>query len=322
MFLGLSLCLWLVSPNSALAYSCIEDIISDIKKEKIPKGLKTKTILQYISYLDTIWSKKTISRYDERGNMIEKTRYFEGEVTHKHLYKYDDRNNLIERFYMWYDDTYKGPITKTETTICKYDDRNYLIEWSQYKGNDGKLENKHSYEYEVRGQEIERACYNDKGMLRDKYLYKYDDRGREIEKAQYDDDGKLVDKHLYKYDDRGNLIEEAWYDEKYQKGKLIQKYLYKYNDRGIQIEWVHYIGGELIGKWCQYEDRGNEIEWAYYGVGSGLRHKGLSKYDDRGQEIERTRYEVEEKSGKVEKVPGYSSQTVWEYEYYPEPTKK
>jgi hypothetical protein len=156
-------------------------------KEKIPKGLKTKTEAKYefvekFGKYEKVLESKCILKYDDKGNRIEVADYdADGKLTGKFLSKYDDRGNQIE--------------------VADYD-------------ADGKLRRNFLYKYDDRGNQIERAFYGAVGKLIGKDLYKYDDKGNEIERAIYDAAGKLTRKTLskHKYDNRGNQIEEINYE--------------------------------------------------------------------------------------------------------------
>jgi len=91
-----------------LASGSLNPAFAKEKNEKIPKGLKTKTEINYRfvypnghkeesgeskKVLDDKW----IYRYDKKGNQIERAIYgADGKLAEKSLYKYDNKGNQIE----------------------------------------------------------------------------------------------------------------------------------------------------------------------------------------------------------------------------------
>jgi hypothetical protein len=104
-----------------------------IEKVKLSEG-EEKAIIE---------SKKGITRYDDRGNVIEKSGYTsEGRLDYKWTYRYDPRGNCVE--------------------------------WSFYNSDD-KVEGKisYNYQYDTKGNWLVKICYIDNIP---KYIYE-----REIE---------------------------------------------------------------------------------------------------------------------------------------------
>ena len=147
-----------------LVLSGLETSAKD-KKEKTPKGLKTKTEIAYKFVYPNghkeesggskkVLDDKNIYRFDDKGNEIESASYgADGELMTKSLYKYDDKGNEIE---------------------------------SAFYGADGTLIEESLYKYDDKGNKIESASYYADGKLSYKWLYKYDDRGNHIEWDEYD----------------------------------------------------------------------------------------------------------------------------------------
>ena len=75
----------------------------------------------------------------------------------------------------------------------------------------GKCREKSVYKFNLKGDVVEWAKYNDDGSLSEKYLNKYDSQGNRVEWAEYNGDGSLWSKEVYKYDSQGNIIETVGY---------------------------------------------------------------------------------------------------------------
>jgi len=271
---------------------------------------------------------RSLYKYDNKGNRIEMVRYnHNGDFDGKGLYKYDDRGRPIEKTFYDENDRLEGK------RLFKYDDgsnRVNEIKWTCYDA-DGKLADyyrlfKCEYDNKGRCESVLYGVYRDGKLTGDKAFFKYDDKSRleSVLYEEYNDGGLTREKFFFKYDDKGRLTESInyYYRSSWDDEKFIGKHLYKYNNRDNHIETTFYDrNNKFAGKHLyKYDDRGNQIEKTYYSADDKLSSKTLYKYDDRGNLIEGIEYEIKERSGKIEEIP--VSQTVYEYEYYPEPAKK
>ena len=254
----------------------------------------------------TLYS-KVVSRYDKRGNEIEKA-YFDAnglpcEIAwqgHKVLYKYDNKGDVKEETF-WGKDG--NPfLTEYGAKIVYLNDENgntvedahYGIDGQLFGGKDGVAIQR--YKYNKDGNIIEMTYYDIQDQLclcgagYAKSTSLYDENGRNwIEWAFYDSDGlpclRNVDevaKWCMKYDDRGNRIEYAYFDTK--GNRCLSSWTYSaiertlYDDRGKAIEesfWgcneepCYNKKGYHI-KRIEYNEAGNILKQSFFGIDNQL----------------------------------------------------
>lgn len=223
------------------------------KFENPPKCLKTKTetkneFRDATNTASASFSKKTIYKYDKKGNIIEEhsiNAMGETEISYRYTYvyddklnkieqqkkdshgnviwrvtsKYDQRNNVIEEF-----DYFADALKRRH--VYKYDDKSNMLEWTSYKA-DGKLDGKNVYEYDGNGRLTEKARYNVEGKLEWRHQYKYDDGGKVKQTLACHVLGAIVGKDIYKYNNE-NLIEETFFEIKQGKEIAKEQTLYEY----------------------------------------------------------------------------------------------
>ncbi len=181
-------------------------------------------------------SRKTITRYDDKGNAIELRHVFFPDTTEAeiHQFKYDAAGRWTEKIET------DSKNTSFRKTLRRYDSDGNLIEEATYDNLGRLVDNsveiaKMVMEYREKRKIRERA-YNHANVLRTDV--RYNDFGQVVERAQYASDGTLLEIKRSQYDAFGNLIEERFFTHdskqkeipvetrRYEKGKLIQKIRY------------------------------------------------------------------------------------------------
>lgn len=154
------------------------------------------------------------------------------------------------------------------------------------------------------GNKIQEISRNSKYLNGfEKFTYEYDSKGNKIEKIYYTPDGSFNTKYSYKYDDNGNIIEMS---DSFSEGYLGNKYTYKYDEKENLVEYNDYLGRKLDEKYIfEYDENGNEIEENWYNSNGNLVKKWIKKYDDKGNIIENIFYYSE---GKID------SRTIYKYD--------
>lgn len=170
---------------------------------------------------------KEISKYDSKGNMIEKNTYdFDGSVWLEKTFKNNDKGIVIEGV-----EYLLGTLHKT--IAYKYDDNCNMIEYNEYYDN-GSSWLKETYKNDDKGTAIEKMKYYE-DSFHSKSVYKHNDRGDVIEEVLYNSDGNMFIIMAYKHDDRGNIVEEIWYDS---DGKVSLEQKYGYNEFDKHDNWI------------------------------------------------------------------------------------
>ncbi|MBI4833690.1 MAG: hypothetical protein HY811_02565 [Planctomycetes bacterium] len=148
----------LVLIGFAIAFSGVNPSFAKEEKEKVPKGLKTKTEINY--------------EFKKESGKYKKTLYA------KSIYQYDIKGKETDR------SVYNTDGKLASKILLKYDNNGNKIEWDLYDAND-KLKSKDRYEYDNKGNCIQLAQYDGDAKLTWKALAKYDDKGNMIEFAVY-----------------------------------------------------------------------------------------------------------------------------------------
>ncbi len=181
-------------------------------------------------------SRKTATRYDDRGNAVELHHVFypDTSVVEIHQFKYDAAGRWIEKI-----ETDSKNTSFRKTTRC-YDSNGNLIEEATYDNLGRLVDNaveiaKTVIDYH-KGKKIRERAYNHAHVLRTDV--RYNDFGQVLERLQYASDGTLLEIKRNQYDAFGNLIAEHYFTHnnkqqeipvetrRYEKGKLIQKIRY------------------------------------------------------------------------------------------------
>ena len=184
-------------------------------------------------------SRKTYTRYDDKGNAIELRHVFFPDTTEAeiHQFKYDAAGRWTEKIET------DSKNTSFRKTLRRYDSDGNLIEETTYDNLGRLVDNsveiaKMVMEYREKRKIRERA-YNHANVLRTDV--RYNDIGQVVERVQYASDGTLLEIKRNQYDAFGNLIEERYFTHnskqkeipvetrRYEKGKMIQKIRYDKN---------------------------------------------------------------------------------------------
>lgn len=167
--------------------------------------------------------------YDVEANIIERKKYYYGSLYKKHIYSYNEKGHVIEE--KWYGS--HGTLEDSATST--YDEKGNRVEWTLFK-SDGTLTKVATYKYDDKGNVIEEYYTYPGGIIESKYTYTYNDQRKIIEVNRFKSDGTLEDKRTYKYDVKGNRIEMRWYYNGIEE--YIFTYVYEYN---MQCKWAKII---------------------------------------------------------------------------------
>lgn len=188
-------------------------------------------------------SRKTYTRYDDKGNAVELRHIFFPDTTDIRVVKfqYDANGRWTEKIET---DSQNSTFQKT---LRRYDSSGNLIEEATYDNLGNLVDNaveiaKTTAEYRD-GKKVRERCYNAQNVLRTDA--QYGEFGQTIERAQYASDGELLEIKRSKFDAFGNVVEETFFkhDDKkkeipvetrrYDKGKLIQRVKYDKNGKPL-----------------------------------------------------------------------------------------
>ena len=162
---------------------------------------------------------KTTFKYDKKGNKIEESRYnSDGSLSQKEIYKYDKDGNKIEWIWFIVDGNLKDPHYKT---LYKYNEYGHLVK-----------ENIIAFSHKLVGMYPQ--------DMNSYILYEYDRKGNKVEKNEHNYDGSLLMQLTYKYDKYGNMIEK---DGVKNLDRSVGKFVYKHDKIGNVIKKISYTNG-------------------------------------------------------------------------------
>ncbi len=168
-------------------------------------GAEKKTDVEKAGYKGRVKSVKVSSFDIEQidGKLVRTGLVFPGE----NITKYDEKGNMLEE--VRYGSS--GKIRSKSTYIYKYNEKGNKVEEVRYGSNDD-TKSKGTYKYDDKGNKVEEAVYTASGKLDSKRTYKYDENENLVETLTYDASGKVTLKNSTKYDKKGNKVKKTSYD--------------------------------------------------------------------------------------------------------------
>jgi len=150
-------------------------------------------------------------------------------------YQYDNNGNKIKTT-RFYEDK-----SKTEW-FTEYDSLGNDIEWRVYD-RQGKLERKDIYQYDINNNIIEEKMFNADNKLDSRGISKYNNQGNEIEYFEYFNDSTFK-KEISIYDNSNDRIKISYYNT---KGVLTEEWTseFKYDDYDNLIQEKNWKDGKL-----------------------------------------------------------------------------
>lgn len=215
------------SLSEMVEYNSSGNIISSYKFSYDTKGKPKKAE----GVDDTGRSNTQVSKYDSRGNEIERNLISIGrkKTESKSLFKYDKENNLIEiknyfdnKFTDQQNNEYKNGI-RIRTTMLNEKGDTVLVSIPEYN-SDGKLIGEKSTNQNI--------------------VYKYDSDGNLSEMVDAET------KRIYISDENGNIVEHKMF---LLDGRRQLRLVFKYNRKGLQSEQIRYDNNEAVVLHYVYE---------------------------------------------------------------------
>ncbi len=188
-------------------------------------------------------SRKTYTRYDEKGNAVELRHIFFPDTTDAeiHKFEFDEAGRWTAKIET------DSKNTSFRKTVRRYDANGNLIEEATFDNLGRLVDNAVEVARTVidyrENRKVRERSYNSLNVLRtDVQLGEF---GQVLERAQYASDGTLLEIKRNQYDSFGNLIEERFFKHdskqkeipvetrRYEKGKLVQKIQYDKNGKPL-----------------------------------------------------------------------------------------
>jgi len=195
-------------------------------------------IIEENQYKNGSLSWKTKCKY-EKNNIIEKNGYnSDGQISSKTELEYDQKGNIIKKTkYPVIKIFWKGKRIKYETTF-KYNKNGNKIEENRFN-SDNTLGTKVKFKYNEKGDVIEVNEYNSDGSLRVKKRFTYTISGNIEEEIAYKPDGDLFWKNVYKYNKNNDYSEYLIFNNKDILDSKIT-YEYQYDNHNNWIKKIEF----------------------------------------------------------------------------------
>ncbi|MES2140889.1 MAG: hypothetical protein V4511_14375 [Bacteroidota bacterium] len=190
--------------NSFLNYSLAQGK-KDIKKNKI------KSITEFVTVTENgkeISYKAYYVVFNKNSEIIEETEYTSnGSIKKGETTKYDVNNNKIEETYFEQKER-KNPKNNSEPiekinikTVYKYNVHNDKIEEEELDIVNAKLNKKHLFSYNKKGEKDSEETYNAEKKIIKKETFIYNNRGLKAEKRTFNGNNELeiLKKYVYEF---------------------------------------------------------------------------------------------------------------------------
>jgi len=131
--------------------------------------------------------------------------------------------------------------------MFKYDEKGQLVKETFDEGNDGKIDNITTFEYDEHGNRTKEIRTNGDGKITYVNTVEYDEKGNEIkETTDLNGDGKVDITRNYEYDEKGNEIKRTIDNNGDGKPDFIG--VSEYDTNGKRTRATSYDGnGKIIG---------------------------------------------------------------------------
>lgn len=206
---------------------------NDLQKENI-QG-KVKSIIEITCEKENNTTnknicKKTLTRYNLKGNSIEEIIYNDDIEETKRTFHYDDKGQKTHNY------LYKKNEIM-EVVKYQFNKKNNLLEIIAYDNNNIQ-KRRSTHLYNKNGNEIEANLFS-KNNSQIKIIYQYNHKNNIDKTLFYNIEENMVGEKSFKYDEKGNRIEEI---SSYHKklSKTIHKWQYTYDSNNNWTKEILY----------------------------------------------------------------------------------
>lgn len=250
------------------------------KREEEPEKWIQRSITEYDEKgnitLDIIFDQnshveeKTISTYDENGQLLERTSYLsEDEIGERVKFSYNADQKLVGE-----EITYADGSVSFKT----YQKNNKVIE-AIIKDEDGDFEGREIYQYNEKDLLEEKVTYDEDALIEERIINQFDENQLLTQQIIYGRADEFVSRKIYKYDQKQNPVEIISTSE---KGEIISHHKLFYNEFGNIVE--QNINGIKIRN--IYNDKQQIEKEETYAENGNIEAFKENSYDDEGNLIE------------------------------------
>ncbi len=208
--------------------------------------------------------------FDLSGNVLARDQFNSAGIREfRTTFKYNEKGNLIERTGFQFK-------MLTRRKVNKFNAPNNLIEINTFDEN-GKNSGRTTFIRDGNGKTMRMVYALKKATLVKTSVTYYDEKDHQIE-TQYFTDTRLTGRELYRYDDRWNLIENS---VQYPIKNEEQHTHFKYDSLNNKIETTVLNGSMMIESkvLTRYDERGNIVELTSYGIKGNIKERIMHRYE-------------------------------------------
>ncbi len=210
------------------------------------------------------------SSFDLKGNLLSKDQFnSSGNREWRTIWKYDEQGNLMERATYHYK-------AVTSKRVYKYNASNKLIESNTFDEN-GKNTGRENIQSVSNGHTKSVVYSFEKGMLVKTSESFFDEKNNNVENHFFTD-ARLTSKEINRFDFRGNRIETSIQYPVKNEERITH---YKYDSLDNNIETIALNGSLMIESKmiARYDDRHNVIELVRYGIKGNVKERIAHRYE-------------------------------------------
>jgi YD repeat-containing protein len=223
-----------------------------------------KLIEHHLDFVMDGFTEKRILRRDEKGKLLEETKYYGEDRGERTEYEYDEQDRI--KAIIEYDE--EGEFISRETIT--YDPEGSISERVK-NDQSGNLIEKVLFEKTNDKNVILEKEFNFDGELQLVTTISLDDKGKEVSSHQSSPSGKLISGVVTTYDEMGNILERHFND--------------------VYPKTVKY----------EYDEKGRMLSQELFDAGGLLQRKNIYEYDDAGNLLTEQTFEMDNSRGGKEK---------------------
>jgi hypothetical protein len=240
----------------------------------------------YVQYSPS-WGSRELTRFDSQGRIAMKKKYRD-DTWQLWEYQYSDSGNLLEGRY---ESHLQQP---AEIYGLIYDSYNRLTEIS-HKLSNGDAVSRRRYSYSAGGILAREVAewFDREGAMEYTWTYQYDPKGNLLEKAYRHEQRPFSARWTYRYDTRDRVVEERFWDTTERPFTALYKL---YDSKGAQISEERSGRGadQSYRKSYEYDAAGRMIESVQTTLEGEQISREAYRYNTEGDLVESARYNADD----------------------------
>jgi hypothetical protein len=256
---------------------------------------------------------KSVIEYDENGNEILKETWFgPDELECKTLSRFDEKGLLIEEI------NFDENKEETNRTFVERDAEGRPVKTTLSYADGSKTFK--TYSRDNNNKSVTMAEISDEGEFESKETIRMDDNGNVIERTTYNEQNEIIEKHKFEFDDNHNIVHEMTYQGEHLSSE--SKNFYDENTNLVKRIILNGNGETIDWAILTYNEKGKLTEQQY---GEHTLYK--MQYNEKGMLVNEQKinamgavdyskeYVYNDEDILIEEID-YSGTTTFEYEFF------